>query len=147
MRFTTCLGLATLTCSLLACGDETTAEECPTVENPVIESFDVTPTTLAAGDTIDATVAGQELGFEEGHHAEEGGHSAEEESTCKGGHLHVYLDELMTNPLVMTEETTFQITIPADTAAGDHTLIARLQNRDHSIYEPEVTKEVTITVQ
>ena len=38
------------------------------------------------------------------------------------------------------------ITIPADTVAGTHVLIARLHGADHLILEPEVTEEVEIEV-
>lgn len=139
------IGLAVACSFLVSCGhDDDHADECPSVENPSIDSFIVDPDTVAAGGNIDVTIAGSDLGFAE--HDEGDDHHGEAEA-CPGGHIHVYLDDLMTNPLAQEEALEFTLTIPDDTEPGEHTLIARLHNRDHIIYKPEVTKETDITVE
>lgn len=142
---------------LAACGGDDepidTEVECPAVEDPTIQMVEITPTTAAAGDTLGVMVHGEGLGFggsQDGGHGgghEEGSHEQGDMSHCAGGHIHVYMDDLMTNPLVMSTEPSFDLTLPDDVTAGDHTIIVRLHNRDHTIYEPQVTHEVTVTVQ
>lgn len=120
---------------LLAVGCGGDKADCGT---PEFTSFSITPDTLAAGDTVSVTVAGNHLNFET---------DADHDEACPGGHLHLYMDDLMTNPLAMEESTSFDATIPTDATAGAHTLIIRLQNHDHTIVEPQVTDEADLTVQ
>lgn len=127
---------------LLVCG--CSDEQAPSCAEgpPAITAFSVTPTSVAPGDTLDATakVSGFQLGGDEDA---EDPHA----SSCVGGHIHVYLDDLMTNPLLMPETEAFQLTIPVDTPPGRHTLIARLQTHDHKILEPQVTAQTEILVE
>lgn len=135
--------------SLVVVGCSGGDEACPDLGGePVFTAFDVAPTTAAAGDTVDITVAGDHLGdlaaSSDGSMEEEG---EEEESACLGGHLHIYLDDLETNPITMQEALAFPVTLPTELEAGVHTLIVRLHNHDHTIYEPEVTRETELTVE
>lgn len=113
---------------------------------PMFTAFSVSPTTVAAGGAVEASIDGEHLGElaeTESGAAEEHGHGGD----CPGGHLHVYLDDLMTNPLAMVGAKSFQLTIPEETAAGEHILIVRLHNKDHTILTPEVTAQTAITVE
>lgn len=143
------LVLAALLVAATGCGDDEV--ECP-AGSPLISSFTVDPTTAAPGDTVTGTLVVEnfELGTGDSHTHKvplsEPLHEGETHAGCPGGHIHVYLDDVMTNPLVMVEATSFPILLPNDVTEGDHTLIARLQNHDHSIVKPEVTAEATITI-
>jgi len=75
-------------------------------------------------------------------HALRAAHEGEDEE----GHVHVYFDNLDSNPLVQTASTSFSIGVPGDATPGAHKLIARLHSGDHLILEPQVTAEVTLTV-
>lgn len=143
---------ATLLAPVIAAAACAPALECPT-EAPAITSFTIDPATVAAGGDVQATltVEGFELGMMEGdHHGDmaDGGDGAMTEEMCAGGHVHVYLDDATsTNPLAMEGSASFSFTIPVDTPVGAHTLIARLHNRDHTIVDPQVTAEASITVE
>ena len=113
------------------------------LEPPEILNFTVTPDTMNAGDTITGDV--ETLNFELASHA--GGDAGDVHHDGNAGHFHVYLDDLMTNPLVMPDENPFEIPMPVDATPGQHSLIVRLQNLDHTILEPQVTFTATITVQ
>ncbi len=123
--------------------------------DPAFESMTLTPDTAAPGADVDVVVvvSNFELSGETGSHHTEGIDPTPQDAadpdatTCPGGHVHVYLDDLMTNPLIQAVESKFVITIPMDTELGDHTIIGRLQNRDHSILTPEVAVEVDLTVE
>lgn len=73
--------------------------------------------------------------------------SHDEAAECPGGHVHVYFDDLMTEPLTQAVTSEFTIKLPADATAGTHTIMGRLHNRDHTIYTPEVIEEVEVTVE
>lgn len=88
------------------------------------------PKLVAAGEAIGA----------EGDHDHEGG----DYDGPRVGHVHVYLDDLMTNPLAMITKSTGEVVI--DTTAGSHTLISRLHSADHRIIEPQVIDEIEISV-
>jgi hypothetical protein len=150
------LTLGSLLGALILSGCE---EPCPWGEEdePSIDSFSATSPTVTAGGDIELSF---ELSFfgltgEEGHHDDEDGDEDDEEdedehaSSCPAGHVHIYLNDLLTNPLGMPNTETATITIPEDTVAGEHTLIARLHNADHTILtvgEDEVTAELLIIV-
>lgn len=110
----------------------------PDCATPAFTSFVVDPDTVAAGADVTVTIAGDHLNFEGDPDHVEG---------CPGGHLHLYMDDLMTNPLIMEETKSFAVTIPSATSTGSHTLIIRLHNHDHTIVEPQVTEEAALTVQ
>ncbi len=133
--------------------DDSHDVSCPEGE-PVFESMTLTPDTVAPSADVDVVVvvSNFELSGEAGSHTEglnpTPQDAADSDATaCPGGHVHVYLDDLMTNPLIQAVESEFTITIPQDTAPGAHIIIGRLQNRDHSILTPEVTLEVNLTVE
>jgi hypothetical protein len=148
------LALATALVAL-GCHDE---HECP-AEPPAITSFTVSPTMVAPGGTVTGSVvvANFELNGESHTHGAapladaptseplDEGHDAE--TACPGGHVHVYLDDVMTEPLAMTTQASFSLVIPAATPVGSHTLIARLQNRDHTIIQPEISAEASVDVE
>lgn len=138
--------------ALAACSEEAV----PCEGEPMIHAFTANMTTVAAGGTLDLTI--EVHNFNLGTHTHSDMHEpvpvSEDdpgvifsENTCLTGHVHIYLDDLMTNPILMQEMATGTATIPAGTAAGTHTLIARLHTSDHLIVEPQVTKELTIEVQ
>lgn len=116
-----------------ACGND--KHDCPSAS---FTTFTATPNTVAAGGTVGIAVAGDHLNFET---------DADHDEECPGGHLHIYLDDLMTNPIVMEEVDAFDAVIPTGTSAGAHTLIIRLHNHDHTIVEPQVTMQTSLTVQ
>ncbi len=113
--------------------DDHEHDECPGA--PTIDSFIVTPTSVAAGGTVNAM--GKVSNYTIGHSGE---HS------CPHGHPHIYLDDLQVNPLSMPMMASSTVTIPAGTSAGKHQLIARLHAEDHQIIKPEVTASVDIEV-
>jgi len=122
---------------VFACGSDTI---CP--GDPAILSFTADTTTVAAGGTMDITVLVENF--------ELSGHTEMADSTggaCIMGHMHIYLDDLMSNPLLMPKTEMSTITIPVGTTAGAHTLIARLHDSSHLIVEPQVTMDLPITVQ
>lgn len=139
----------------LGCSDDH-GVECPTGD-PAITAMVLTPDTLAAGEDVSATVsvANFELSGEPHTHAEREPlgvgpspqHEDAEPVECTGGHVHVYLDDLMSNPLTQAVTSEFMFTIPDTTTVGEHVIIGRLHNRDHTILEPQVTVEVDVTVQ
>lgn len=154
MRMRAVFLLAGLTLAGLGCSDD--AETCP-AGDPTIESMVLTPDTIAAGADVMATVTVHnfELSGEPHAHTEsqplevgpEPQHEDGEAVECTGGHVHIYLDDLMTNPLTQAVTSEFMFTIPDGTAVGDHVIIGRLHNRDHTILEPRVTLEVDIAVE
>ena len=131
---------------------------CPWGEDavPTIDSFEASPATVVQGGEIEVAfeLSFFELSGEAGHHEdEEEGHEEDghaHENPCPNGHVHVYLDDLLTEPLGMPDITPATLVIPLDAVAGEHTLIARLHNADHTILhvgDAEVTAESSITVQ
>jgi len=63
------------------------------------------------------------------------------------GHYHVYLDNATGGDYLVADfAATAQVTIPAATSAGAHTLKVQLFNNDHSAITPEVSDTVAITV-
>ncbi len=142
--------LTALALALSACPSTDTCPE----GDPAIDSFTLDSSTVTAGDELSGMV--MVSNFELGGHDDmamdddDSGMAMDDDdadSACPGGHAHIFLDTLEVNPLGMPEEPDFTITIPADAAPGEHTLIARLHNRDHTILEPQVTAEATITVE
>jgi hypothetical protein len=140
--------------ALAACDEH--GVDCPT-EEPTV-AMTLSPDTVAPGGDVEGTIVVEnfELSGEAGHSHTEGvgeppgaeplHDDGEDEEACAGGHVHVYLDDLMTNPLTQATTAEFVITIPDDAADGMHAVIGRLHNRDHTIIKPEITTEVEITV-
>ena len=137
--------------AVFGCDDDHAGHEGPD-QDPALTSFLSGETNVAPGGELELMieVEGFELSGDEDHehdeHGEHEGHAHDGEE-CPGGHVHIYLDDLMVNPVAMPASSTFLVTIPDDTPVGEHTLIARLHNRDHTIVEPQVTAEFDITVE
>ncbi|MEX1362435.1 MAG: hypothetical protein AB1Z98_04870 [Nannocystaceae bacterium] len=82
---------------------------------------------------------------EEGH--EDHDHDHGDDAAYDGpreGHVHVYLDDTMVDPLAMLTTATGEVVIDAE--PGTHTLINRLHGADHKIIEPQIIEEIEITV-
>lgn len=76
-----------------------------------------------------------------------GDHDHDADAVYEGpreGHVHVYLDDTMVNPLAMLTTSTGEVVIDAE--PGPHTLINRLHGADHKIIEPQIIEEIEITV-
>src|SRR5262249_47794757 len=62
------------------------------------------------------------------------------------GHFQVYLDDLNSEPLVVTAKTTIDVKVPEDTKAGKHKLYCRVHKHDgaptKAIFEIEITVKV-----
>jgi hypothetical protein len=97
------------------------------------------PTTVAAGDTVEATVTVTNFVFEapSGQPNEEG-----------HGHYHLYLDDAVGGDyLASAQSPTVTFTMPADTAPGPHTVRISLGDHDHGPVNPPVEDIVDITVE
>lgn len=152
--------LLLLTTSLLGpvAGCDSDPAECPGA--PELLAFELSATTVAPGDTLTATFEVDNFVFSmEGDHGHlsrapgqplvfrSGDHDEDDLSACTVGHVHIYIDDLMTNPLAQQTHPEGDFVIPADATAGEHRLIARLHSADHKIIEPQVILEQPITVQ
>ena len=106
---------------------------------------------ITPGATVDVEI---ELNFFElrggdGHDHSHDDHAHADENPCPGGHVHVYLNDLMENPVLQMTSSQGELTIPSDVEAGEHTLFARLHNTDHTIHlagGEEVIETLTLTV-
>ena len=98
----------------------------------------VTPETMAAGDTVAATVTVQNFVLEEpvGQPNEDG-----------YGHFHIYLDDATgIDYLLAGQDPEVNVEIPADTTPGAHTLRVSLGKNNHAPLSPAVEDIVDITV-
>ncbi|MCA9650319.1 MAG: hypothetical protein KC501_10445 [Myxococcales bacterium] len=142
-----------LAASSIACtGDDDEGGPAPTLMMTADRSE------IATGETITLTIEVEnfELSGEEHQHLERGfdpplaaepGDPLAAEAEYTGprvGHVHVYLDDLMVNPLAMITTSPGQVVVDAE--PGAHTLIGRLHGTDHKIIEPQIIDEVEITV-
>ena len=151
------VGALVLGVACVGCDDHV---DCPTGD-PGIASLALTPDTVSPGDTVTGkvSVVNFQLSGEEGDSHTQAeplgapgleplhGDETSEGGECTGGHVHVYLDDLMTEPLTQATLSEFTFTVPDDTPAGAHTIIGRLHLRDHFVYEPQVTFETDLMVQ
>ncbi|MBL8744006.1 MAG: hypothetical protein JNK04_23025 [Myxococcales bacterium] len=99
----------------------------------------VTPDTMAAGDTVDVmvTVTGFVLEAPQGQPNEDG-----------HGHFHIYLDGATGGSYLVAGQTEqVSLTIPANAAAGAHTLRISLGENSHAPVSPAVEDIVDITVE
>lgn len=151
--FTVALGFG------VACDpDEDAAPECGG-EPELISAGDL-PDTAAAGDMLmmafeveyfEFSMEG--AGHDHDHDAHDDGGEEEkvsaisDETGCYVGHVHVYLDDLMTDPLAQITTPEGSVMLPDDIEAGDHRLILRLHDATHRIIEPQVILEHMFTVQ
>jgi len=108
------------------------------VEQPTVQ-LEVTPTTMAAGDTIQGTVTVTNFVLEA---------PAGQPNQSGHGHYHIYLDGgTGGNYLVAGQTPTTPIKIPANTTPGAHTLRISLGQNNHAEVTPTVEDIVDITVQ
>lgn len=75
------------------------------------------------------------------------GETISEETGCIRGHVHLYIDDLETNPVAQIVNPSARVTLPEDLEPGEHTWIARLHNAEHFIIEPQVVREQPFTVE
>jgi hypothetical protein len=99
----------------------------------------VDPTTMSAGDVVEAQVTVTDFVLEEGMgQPNEAGH----------GHFHIYLDNATGGNYLLAGQTpTVNLTIPANTTAGPHTLRVSLGQNNHAPVSPAVEAIVDITVE
>ena len=104
---------------------------------PSVE-LSVTPDTMAAGDTVAATITVQNFVLEEPvGQPNEDGH----------GHFHIYLDDATgIDYLLAGQDPEVNVEIPSDTAPGAHTLRVSLGKNNHAPLSPAVEDIVDITV-
>jgi hypothetical protein len=60
------------------------------------------------------------------------------------GHFQIYLDSTDTPPLLITAQTMFSVTVPADTKPGPHNLICRVHKHDGTPTSTEVNVAITV---
>jgi len=98
----------------------------------------VDPSTMKAGDVVQASITVENFVLEApAGQPNEDGH----------GHFHVYLDGAKgTDYLIADQSPTVDLTIPADTAPGPHTLRISLGENSHAPLDPPVEDVVDITV-
>jgi hypothetical protein len=132
--------------ALGACEDGHTHEQC---EMPTV-SVEADPTTIVSGEDVTLTVTVENFTLMDPEAHDHGDERPDDtqfrhgyDGACEG-HYHVYLDDLMTNPLMMAWEEEVTVTVDAD--AGEHELFVRLNDPDHKIIQPEVVDSVAITV-
>ena len=129
--------------SLIACGGSEPMA-------PEILSFVVDPQVAAQGEEVTATfeLAHFALTGDEGHSHDEDmdGHHGDDDDEMQSGHVHIYLDDLESNPMAMQTELVGTFVVPDDAEIGEHVLIARLHGADHLIIEPQVTSEIDFDI-
>jgi hypothetical protein len=102
-------------------------------------SMVVNPETMAAGDTVEVAVTVENFVLEEpSGQPNEDGH----------GHFHIYLDDASGGNYLLAGQTeNVNLTIPANTAPGAHTLKISLGENSHAPVSPAVEFVVDITVE
>jgi len=165
--------LACLLTAPLACdSDDDDAAVCPGA--PELLTVQA-PDTAAAGDSITVSFEVENFEFsmegehdhgehdhdehdhdsggeESGDHGSGGfefraGEAMSTETGCYVGHVHVYVDDLMTDPIAQVTVPSADIVLPTDLTPGAHTFIYRLHDATHKIITPEVIVERTLTIQ
>jgi hypothetical protein len=61
------------------------------------------------------------------------------------GHFQIYLDDTDTQPLLITAQTNFSVTIPPGTKPGPHNLICRFHKHDGTPTSTEVNVAITVS--
>lgn len=114
---------------------------------PKISSVTINPSSIAAGGSTTMTVALENFTLIPDDDAAALRPEHEGTADNDSGHMHVYLDDVMSNPLVMTASTTFPVKTASTTSKGAHKLIVQLRRTDHLAVTPEVKAEVALTIQ
>jgi len=64
------------------------------------------------------------------------------------GHFQIYLDDLSSEPLVVTAQTTIDVKIPEDVKEGEHKLLCRVHKHDgaptSAVFEIEFTVKIEV---
>jgi len=61
------------------------------------------------------------------------------------GHIQVYMDDVDTQPILITAQATFNVTIPQETKPGPHKLICRFHKHDGTPTTTESTVSITVS--
>ena len=137
--------------SVLLLGCDDAGEQSPTCAGEPALLGMTLPEALGASDVFEATFEVENFEFSmegDGDHGTGGHHDGDADATgCLVGHVHLYVDDLMTNPIAQQTFAIGVVTLPSDISAGEHTFIARLHDASHLIIEPQITLEQTFTVQ
>ena len=157
-----CVAFAAVGCD----SGEEDGEEMPMCPgDPELLSMEL-PDMIAAGAEFEASfeVRHFEFSMEGGHDHDDhdhDGHDAQHpdddrfragetisaETGCTIGHVHLYVDDLETNPVAQIVDPSAMLTLPEDIEPGEHTWIARLHDAEHFIIEPQVVREQPFTVE
>ena len=62
------------------------------------------------------------------------------------GHYHVYLGSPDGEPLLVSADSSAEVTVPAEVTDGTHTLRIQLRNHDHSPLDPPVEATVRLII-
>lgn len=120
------------------------------VLDPELISLAVDPDVAELGQEVTSTVVVKNftLAGEVGHSHDEGEDHDEDhkDGEIQTGHVHIYLDDLETNPLAMQVEAVGTFIVPEDAEIGEHVLIGRLHDSDHLIIEPQITVEIEFDI-
>lgn len=140
---------------------------CGSGDPPVIHSVTVNPTEVAPGEetTLTVDIANFELRPPSDHGADHSGLQPAEEEHMHGegehgdypdgGHYHVYLDSVESNPLMINcpdhckhpaFAASVRVKIPDDASPGMHDVIVRLNMDDHKFLDPPIQHKATLTV-
>ncbi len=133
---------------------------CGSSDPPEMTSVTVSPASVQRGTdvTVNVTVANFELRMP----AEEEALTAAEEEIAPatgdypdGGHFHIYLDDLETNPMLVNcpdycDDSAFMTSVrarvPDDATAGSHMVIVRLNNDFHMFLNPQIKGQAPLMV-
>ena len=62
------------------------------------------------------------------------------------GHLHVHWNRIDSEPLLMTDQSSFGLSVPAGASVGEHQFIVALVDNDHQAWSPPVEVSIPLTV-
>ena len=68
------------------------------------------------------------------------------EHVADAGHFQIYLDDFDSEPLVVTANTSVEVTIPPDTEVGDHKLKCRVHKHDGEATNTSVDVDIFVIV-
>ena len=135
--------------------------------DPAITAISVNPSTVAPGGEVTLTVTIENFNLVNpddhggGHGLRAAQHDHGDEAAAEGeypdeGHFHVYLNSVEENPVLVNcpdhcKHSAFaesvRLSIPETTDAGQHTIIARLNDNSHAILTPHIMATVGLTVE
>jgi len=148
MRILSVLARATLLGSLIACAPlagcmANIHDNSVEVKDPKVSfntSIDVT--NVKPGETIPLKITSQNVYLVDPDDSPPPAHLED------AGHFQVYLDDLNSEPLVITAKTTIDVKVPEDAKEGNHKLLCRVHKHDGSptsaIFELEFTVKIEV---